>query len=300
MDGKYVQWHWTSYGWEKQPFSAHCRHINVGNLYAQSLQRPQNTRQGEILGSRQSTNRHGCPAVAKANGRLGALNARAKLREGFAVDSEYSIQRATSPRNINSSIEDHVHNTHVSDTNLEEMAEMCLSTSVLPSILLHEKLRKSDPRDSSLLGYESDNSSLLCDPDYAADCYRISSDKLYIEENVPHEEREVDSKSNYQREPSSPFGAQINIASESYVAGNYTASEQYQIQSNIKAENGMTFLDDNNLIDENLVDDLWREIDDSDDIDECNASKEQNESFRNDAETEAERMKRQLSLMGRY
>ena len=72
----------------------------------------------------------------------------------------------------------------------------------------------------------------------------------------------------------------------------------------------MNFLDENDLNDDNLIDDLLREINDNDDkeindntdVEEYKGKnpKERNESFRNDAETEAERMKRQLSLMGKY
>ena len=66
----------------------------------------------------------------------------------------------------------------------------------------------------------------------------------------------------------------------------------------------MKFLDNSDLCDENLVDDLLREIDDVDDIDNIDQTEEitvDRRSFQNDAhgESEAERMKRQLSLMGK-
>ena len=66
----------------------------------------------------------------------------------------------------------------------------------------------------------------------------------------------------------------------------------------------MRFLDNSDLCDENLVDDLLREIEDVDDIDDIDQTEEitvDRISIQNDphGESEAERMKRQLSLMGK-
>ena len=78
----------------------------------------------------------------------------------------------------------------------------------------------------------------------------------------------------------------------------------YYFMTDACPTNEMKFLDNSDLCDENLVDDLLREIDDVDDIDDIDQTEEitlDRRSIHNDAhrESEAGRMKRQLSLMGK-
>lgn len=296
MDG---HWQWTSYGWEKGQADGSNKSSGRKDLETRFIsddfaEQIHSLPSGKIAASKST-----CSAVIMGNGRLGALNARARQKQRLSMDSGNSrfgharlSQRVNDLRNERCEESDSV----LDDTNPDQMTELCLSTSVIPGILLHERLRESltkdasrsyssvssfryDDRDSSV--HHPHGDSMLLGDSYRFDPLKRSdmcSDGLGTKETVHR--NDIDS-----------------------------LNKSLQLQSDwkppvISAETHqeMAFLDDLDLNDKNLVDDLLKEVSVVDDIEQsrnCSLLAELNESFKDDLETETERMKRQLSLMGK-
>ena len=291
-------WHWTIFGWEK------LYSTNLTQLKDENGTRgiPHSTDHHWLFGPRKVVKRNKYPIADRVHGNLGALNSRRESKSGGPMNLVRE-GRTLSWRNTDKGNRDSdcLDNGHKNES-VDDLTEMCLSTSVIPSILLHDRLTEDLKKRSSMSGCTFDSES--ADPkvdmlmpwngkDVRSNC------NLYAEDNHHWDTDASDAQVNYQMESHFPCDFD-GMSSTEYV----DARDPSYFMTDACPTDEMRFLDNSDLCDENLVDDLLREIDDVDDIDNIDQTEEitvDRRSFQNDAhgESEAERMKRQLSLMGK-
>ena len=280
-------WQWTVFGWEK--------------LYSTNLAKFKEENGAEqhwLHGPRQIMKRNKYPSTERFHESLGVLNSRIESKAGESVKS-LGEGRALSWRNSDKRNKDNISKI---DECLDDLAEMCLSTSVIPSILLHDRLTEDLKRHSSISGCtradpKVDMATLQNGKDVRSN-YNLYSDDIGY----------------YHHWDTDTSESQVNYQIQSYSSCDFDGMSTtdidkakdpsfYFTMDNCQTRE-MRFLDNSDLCDENLVDDLLKEIDDVDDIEYINHTEEitvDQKSIQNDAhrESEAERMKRQLSLMGK-
>ena len=294
-------WQWTVFGWEK--------------LYSTSLAKlkqekvtggiPHSAQQHWLHGTRKVMQRNKYPGTEMVRGSLDTRNSRTESKAGGSMNSVR--ERKLLPRhNLDNSFD----NIYKNDKSLDDLAEICLSTSVIPSILLHDRLTEDLKKHSSMSEFIFDNESLAACADPGVGMVMPWNVKD-VRSNCDLYEKDI----GYHHLDKDASDAQVNYQMESYLPRDFDGRStrvsgrdnvdpkdpSYYFMMDACPADEMRFLDNSDLCDENLVDDLLREIDDVDDIDQTEDITVDRRSIQNDAhgESEAERMKRQLSLMGK-
>ena len=272
-------WQWTIFGWEK--------------LYSTNLAKFKEENGAEqhwLHDPRKLMKRNKYPNTERVHGNLGVLKSRMESKADESVKS-VGEGRTLPWGNSDKRNKD---NIFKNDESLDDLAEMCLSTSVIPSILLHDRLTGDLKKHSSISGCtRADPKVDMATPwngkDVRSNCNLYSDDAGYLchwdtDTSDCHPSRQFDGMST----------TDIDDAKD----------PSYHFMMDACPTHEMRFLDNSDLCDENLVDDLLREIDDVDDIEFIDQTEEitvDRKSVQNDThrESEADRMKRQLSLMGK-
>ena len=275
------KWKWTAFGWERlgYPKLAESRISGVEN-------ETYGTHQLQRYNKEIERNRY-YPTV-NFYGSLDSLNAEVKGKPENPFDLKYE-ERKWSLCNVEKTDKFWCNsNPGMGDFNPDDLTEICLSTSVIPSILLHDRLSEDLKRRFSM------SCELFVTPrntksDASFDCRDEICD--YSRKNISHGDVE---KKFAQR--MKQIECHLPVTKDE----NEDDFNRYNFTNNVY-QNEMSFLDKNDLCDENLVDDMLKELDDVDDVEESDGLNIDEESVDNDMsrETEAERMKRQLSLMGK-
>ncbi len=211
-----------------------------------------------VVGTPPQNANNGYFALQRVRGRLNELNERAQVLD---VTSSWTLDfpRRNPKNSFRSDKQSHA------DDNL---VDVCLSTSVIPSILLYDKLTKGTAATSS-------EYTLPEPPRFRS---KFVEKPTFVCDNFDQPEKDAQ--------------VAIEAFNKSQVQDEVASSEF------AGSSDKMSFLDEQDLEDENLVDELLREVEDIDSVGRCEPVDKLDECLCGEVESESGGIKRQWSLIG--